>query len=124
MKLTVLGAGCWGLTIVKLLTGNFDEISVWGRTQDLSDELIKNKRTQTPLNIQLDNKVKITDNIEEAVENAEIILLVVASSGIREVCKQLKTIGLKIISNKNESIFPSKICIHLFYFFFHYFNKM
>ena len=26
MKLTVLGAGCWGLTLAKLLTENFDEI--------------------------------------------------------------------------------------------------
>ena len=41
MKLTVLGAGCWGLTLAWLLTDNFDEITVWGRAQDLNEDLIK-----------------------------------------------------------------------------------
>ena len=36
MKLKVLGAGCWGLTLEWLLTNNFENITVWGREQDLS----------------------------------------------------------------------------------------
>ena len=95
MKLTVLGPGCWGLTLAKLLNNNFEEITVWGRTQDLSDELKQYKRTEKPLQVQLDNKVQITDNLEEAIKNSDIILLVVATSGIRPVCKQLKEAGLK-----------------------------
>lgn len=43
MKLTVIGAGCWGLTLAWLLTDNFEEVTVWGRAQDLSEDLIKNK---------------------------------------------------------------------------------
>ena len=39
MKLTVLGAGCWGLTLTWLLTNNFDKVCVWGREQDVSDDL-------------------------------------------------------------------------------------
>ena len=37
MKLTVIGAGCWGLTLAWLLTDNFEEVTVWGRAQDLSE---------------------------------------------------------------------------------------
>ena len=95
MKLTVLGPGCWGLTIAWLLNNNFDEICVWGRSQDLSDELKEYKRTTKPLTVQLDKKVEITDDLQKAVDGAEIILLVVATSGIRPVCQQLKKIGLK-----------------------------
>ncbi len=95
MKLTVLGPGCWGLTIAKLLNNNFDEITVWGRAQDITDELKQQKRTSKPLLVQLDEKVEITDNMEKAIKNAEIILLVVATSGIRPVCMQLKEAGLK-----------------------------
>jgi len=29
MKLTVLGAGCWGLTLTWLLTDNFEKVCVW-----------------------------------------------------------------------------------------------
>ena len=95
MKLTVLGPGCWGLTLAWLLNDNFDEVCVWGRTQDISDELRQYKRTTKPLTVQLDNKVEITDNLSKAIDGAEIILLVVATSGIRPVCQQLKAAGLK-----------------------------
>ncbi len=46
MKLTVLGAGCWGLTLAWLLTDNFENITVWGREQDLSEDLIKTNTVQ------------------------------------------------------------------------------
>lgn len=98
MKLTVLGPGCWGLTIAKLLNNNFDEITVWGRQQDLPLSLINEKRVEKPLQIQLDKKVEITSDLSKALKDAEIILLVVATSGIRPVCEQIKTIGL----NKNQ----------------------
>lgn len=95
MKLTVLGPGCWGLTLAWLLTDNFEEVCVWGRTADISDELKQYKRTTKPLPVQLNDKVEITDNLSDAINGADIILLVVATSGIRPVCKQLKEAGLK-----------------------------
>lgn len=95
MKLTVLGPGCWGLTLAWLLTDNFDEVCVWGRTADISEELRLYKKTTKPLPVQLSDKVEITDNLSEAINGADIILLVVATSGIRPVCKQLKEAGLK-----------------------------
>lgn len=95
MKLTVLGPGCWGLTIAKLLNNNFDEICVWGREQDLSQTLVNEKRVEKPLTIQLDKKVEITSNLALALQDAQIILLVVATGGIRPVCEQIKEVGLK-----------------------------
>ena len=94
MKLTVLGAGCWGLTLTWLLTDNFEKVCVWGRDCDISDELRTQKHTSKPLEIQLKDKVEVTSNLEDAVKDADIILLVVATSGIRDVCKQLAKIGL------------------------------
>ena len=107
MKLTVLGPGCWGLTIAKLLNDNFDEICVWGREQDLTPSLLNNKKLEKPLEIQLDKKVQITSDMELALKDAEIILLVVATSGIRPVCEQIKKIGLKdnqILVNLSKGI--------------------
>lgn len=107
MKLTVLGPGCWGLTIAKLLNNNFDEICVWGRKEDLTPTLINEKRLEKPLEIQLDKKVEITSDLESALKNAEIILLVVSTTGIRPVCEQIKKIGLKenqILVNLSKGI--------------------
>lgn len=95
MKLAVLGPGCWGLTIAKLLNNNFDEICVWGREQDLTPSLVNEKRLEKPLEIQLDKKVEITSDLAYALKGAEIILLVVSTSGIRPVCEQIKKIGLE-----------------------------
>ena len=95
MKLTVIGAGCWGLTLAWLLTNNFDEVTVWGRAQDLSEDLLKNKHTSKPLEVQLSEKVEITSDLKSAIENADIILNVVATSGTRDVCENLKASGIK-----------------------------
>ena len=95
MKLTVIGAGCWGLTLAWLLTNNFDEVTVWGRSQDLNDDLILNRHTSKPLEIQLDKKVLITSDLESAIKDADIILNVVATSGTRDVCENLKLAGIK-----------------------------
>ena len=107
MKLTVLGPGCWGLTLAWLLTDNFDEVCIWGRTNDLREDLIKNKRCTKPLEVQLKDKVEITDNLAYAIKDAEIILSVVATSGVRPVCEQLKTAGIdknQIIVNASKGI--------------------
>lgn len=107
MKLTVLGAGCWGLTLAKLLTDNFEKITVWGRNVDLSEDLINNKHTSKPIEIQLNQKVEITSDLKSAIKNADILLLVVATSGIRSVCEQLRLNDVKseqIIVNASKGI--------------------
>lgn len=107
MKLAVLGPGCWGLTIAKLLNNNFDEICVWGREQDITPMLLNEKRIEKPLAIQLDKKVGITSDLASAVKDAQFILLVVATSGIRPVCEQLKKVGIKdnqILVNLSKGI--------------------
>lgn len=107
MKLTVLGAGCWGLTLAWLLTDNFDKVCVWGRTCDLNEDLIQNKHCSKPLEVQLDESVKITDNLQEAIKDAEIILSVVATVGVRDVCEKLKQAGIKneqIVVNASKGL--------------------
>ncbi len=107
MKLTVLGAGCWGLTLAWLLTDNFDEVTVWGRAQDLSQDLIENKHSSKPLEVQLADKVQITSDMREAISGAGIILSVVATSGTRDVCENLKKSGIRseqILLNASKGI--------------------
>lgn len=107
MKLTVIGAGCWGLTLAWLLTDNFDNVTVWGREQDLSEDLIKNKHCSKPLEVQLEDKVEVTSDLASAIEGADIILNVVATSGTRNVCENLKKSGIKseqILVNASKGI--------------------
>ena len=107
MKLTVLGPGCWGLTLAKLLTNNFEKVCIWGREQDLNKDLIENKHCSKPLEVQLDKSVEITSDLKSAIDGADIILLVIATSGVRVVCEQLKSAGInnsQIIVNASKGI--------------------
>ena len=107
MKLTVLGAGCWGLTLAWLLSDNFEQITVWGREKDLSDDLKINKHTTKPLEVQLDKKTEITSDLTSAIDGADIILSVIATSGTRDVCENLKKAGIKnsqILVNASKGI--------------------
>ena len=89
------------------MTDNFDEVTVWGREQDLSEDLIKNKHASKPLEVQLADKVEITSDLKAAINGADIILNVVATSGTRSVCENLKISGIKseqILVNASKGI--------------------
>jgi len=107
MKLTVLGAGSWGLCLTKLLTGNFEEISLWSREEDMPKGLVKTKSVSFPYPVTLDNKIHITSDLAEAVKDAEIILMVVATPGIRPVSKRLAEVGIsknQVLVNASKGI--------------------
>ena len=107
MKLTVLGAGCWGLTLAWLLTDNFDEVTVWSREQDLSEELKLHKKSTKPLEVQLQDKVELTSDMKLAIKDADVILSVIATSGVRPVCEQLKSAGIdknQVLVNASKGI--------------------
>lgn len=98
MKLAVLGAGSWGLTLTWLLSENFDEISLWGRDITTSSKVKEFK---------FNDKVKLSTDLKEAIKDATIILLVVSTSGIRPVCNQLSKLGIskdQIIVNTSKGI--------------------
>ena len=107
MKLTVLGPGCWGLTLAWLLTDNFEDITVWGRAQDLTEDLLVNKHCSKPLEVQLADKIEITSDLAAAIKDADIILSVDATSGTRDVCEHLKAAGIRpeqILVNASKGI--------------------
>lgn len=95
------------MTLAWLLADNFENVTVWGREQDIFEELKVNKRVTKPLEIQLQDKIEITSDLKSAIDGAEIILLVVATSGIRPVCEALKAAGIKseqILVNASKGI--------------------
>ena len=107
MKLAVLGAGSWGLTLAWLLDENFDDIYVWGRSEDFTPEFLATKKKSYPIEVQLPQKTVITQDLKETIKDAEIILLVVSTAGTRPVCELIKNAGVKpsqIIVNASKGI--------------------
>ncbi len=107
MKLAILGAGSWGLTLAKMLENNFEDIYVWGRSEDFTPEFLETKCKKYPIEIQLPMKTVLTQDLKTAIDSAEIILLVVSTAGTRPVCKLLSEAGIKpsqIIVNASKGI--------------------
>ena len=107
MKLAVLGAGSWGLTLAAMLENNFDDICVWGRKEDFTPEFIETKKKTYPIEVQLPMKTVLTQDMKEAITDAEIILLVVSTAGTRPVCEMIRDAGVKpsqIILNASKGI--------------------
>ena len=84
-KVVVLGAGQWGTTMAQVLCDAGNHVLMWGRSQDLVDE-VNEKHTNSKY---LDESVlpiglKATSSLMEAFEYSNIYVLAVPAQTLRE----------------------------------------
>lgn len=84
-KVVVLGAGQWGTTMAQVLCDAGNHVLMWGRSQELVDE-VNNKHTNSKY---LDENVlplglKATTNLTEAFEYSNIYVLAIPAQTLRE----------------------------------------
>lgn len=89
MKISVLGAGTWGIALASLLVGNDHDVTVWSALPEEIDELEKHGAHRNLPGINIPNSIKYTKSIEVAAKESEMILLVVPSSFIRSTTRLL-----------------------------------
>lgn len=96
-KIAVLGAGSWGSVLANLLVGNNEEVMLWSRD---SEQVVTMNRWHINPQYMKDFKyspdLKATDDMEEAVRDAEYILMVIPNKGLREVAGNLNKILVKL----------------------------
>lgn len=89
MKLAVLGAGAWGTALAIPLTGRH-EIVLWGRNAAAMTELQATRRNAQYLpGHALPPRLALTARLEEALAEAELAIVAVPVSGLRETLQQL-----------------------------------
>lgn len=95
-KLTVLGAGSWGLTLAWLYSQNTSynyEFCLWHRNPEKVEALQTERNVTFPVELTLPEHLHITSNLKEAIQFADVVLLAVTSAGTREVVQQMKATG-------------------------------
>ncbi|WP_339122058.1 NAD(P)H-dependent glycerol-3-phosphate dehydrogenase [Fusobacterium nucleatum] len=93
VKISVIGSGGWGIALAILLHKNGHNLTIWSFDKKEAEELKINRQNKTKLpNILLPEDIKVTDNLKEAVDNKDILVLAVPSKAIRSVSKSLKDI--------------------------------
>lgn len=91
MKIAILGTGALGIAIAKILENNGNEIYMWTKFKDEKEALeIKRENHKLLPGIKLDNSVKITDNLEEALLSATLIINVLPFVAIEQTSIELK----------------------------------
>ena len=90
MKIGVLGAGSWGIALTVLLTGNGHDLTVWSIDKNEIDMLNEYREHKTKLpGVKLSDSVKFTTDVSEAVDGAEMLVMVVPSPFIRSTAKTI-----------------------------------
>jgi len=90
-KITVLGAGSWGMAIAQLLARNGHQVKLWEFDPGEFDKLNRFRTIPSKLkDFRLPDSVGITNDLNAAVADASLIVLAVPSQSLRSA---LKTLG-------------------------------
>ncbi|NLK65656.1 MAG: NAD(P)H-dependent glycerol-3-phosphate dehydrogenase [Tissierellia bacterium] len=106
-NITVLGGGSWATALSKLLSENGHNVTVWLRDEKQCKELSESRINKKYLSkVKIPENIVFTSNINEAVKDAEILLLVIPTQMVRGVLKLIKGEyrNNKIIINASKGI--------------------
>lgn len=100
---TVMGDGAWGTAIAILLNSNGHKVHLWGPFPENICEIRKTKENSKFLpGIKIPDEIELFENIANAANGAELIVLAIPSQFLREILKKTP-----------KEIFQDKIVLNL-----------
>jgi len=106
-QITILGGGSWGTALAKLLSENGNDVTVWLRDENQCRELSETRINKKYLpEVKIPQDIVFVSDINKAVENSQILLIVTPTQIVRGVLKQIKEEYKtnKIIVNASKGI--------------------
>lgn len=90
-KVTILGCGGWAIGIAVLLDNNGHNVTMWSAVKTEIKSLKKHRENKISLpGIVISENIKVTDSIDEALDNPDLIVMAVASKYVRSTAALLK----------------------------------
>lgn len=97
MRIAVLGAGAWGTALAISLSANTrssHHVTLWTRNTDHLAELVSQRTNRRYFpDFSLPDSLRLTSALDAAVEGAELALIVVSISGLRETLRGIVASG-------------------------------
>ena len=91
MKFTVLGTGRWGTFITWYLAFRRYSVTEWGRPGSRAlAELMRSRENEY---VKIPESVKLTDNLEKAINDADVVIIAIKSQALRELAALIKEYG-------------------------------
>ncbi|RDW19082.1 NAD(P)H-dependent glycerol-3-phosphate dehydrogenase [Oceanobacillus arenosus] len=91
-KVAVLGAGSWGTALSIVLADNGHEVRLWSHRENQVDIINETHRNDQYLDVTLPEQIEAYASLEAALSGVSVIVIVVPTKAIREVCKALNGI--------------------------------
>ena len=86
----VIGIGAWGTALGATLADNGNPVRIWGRKSEAIHDINSNQRNDVYVpDAPLPSSLHAVHKMEDAVANADVVLIVVPSSAIRSVSRQV-----------------------------------
>jgi glycerol-3-phosphate dehydrogenase (NAD(P)+) len=91
MNFAVIGAGSWGIALAWRLFNNGAKVTIWARSEKTVENLRINREDKDKLpGVILDASIEITNNMEEALKDKDMIVITVPSTAVRDVCVKMR----------------------------------
>jgi len=110
MKVSILGTGSWGLALGKVLHGNGHNVRFWTPYSEEAELLAKERECKDKLpGVELPAEFSYSTDMEQVIENADVLVLVVPSNYMESTakllgqCKAPKKIPLVVSATKGIS---------------------
>jgi glycerol-3-phosphate dehydrogenase (NAD(P)+) len=87
MKIAYLGAGTWGFALASLLANNGFSVTLWARRKELIEILQKKGEHPKLPGFTAPMELHYTHDIDQALQDADVIIESVTSAGIRPICE-------------------------------------
>ncbi|MFA7350488.1 MAG: NAD(P)H-dependent glycerol-3-phosphate dehydrogenase [Methylotenera sp.] len=95
-KIAVLGAGAWG-TALAMNISQRHQVSLWARNAGHVSGMRKARANPMYLgDFKFNDQLQIEDNLQTALDGADLILSVVPTAGFRAILKDIKQLGCQL----------------------------
>lgn len=89
-KVSIIGAGSWGIALALLLSNNGHQVTVWSALEEEVEEL-KTKREHHSLpGVRLPDTMEITGDMESAMTDKELLVTAVPSVFVRQTAEKMR----------------------------------
>ena len=89
MKIGIIGAGSFGVSLAKHLNENNNEVIIWANSEETKDNINKENKSKYLPGIKVEG-IKASTSFKEVVEDADLIIHVTPSKYFREVLNKYK----------------------------------
>lgn len=87
-KIAVFGAGIWGSVIAQHLAKRGYKVSLWEYNAQLLNVLKTIGRHPNIPNFKIHDNIRLTGDVKEAVQDADMLVFVISSKAIRAFCRE------------------------------------